>query len=129
MLRATVKLDLSRMNAYEHKIERGLDPTTRDIANSILSDIRASWSPESPSVPGEPPAVVTGRLDRSGQVEKTGRSSTGRFASHGSATAYIIRFRAPYGAILEDYMNRPFFEPALERASFVYDIAYRRLFS
>jgi len=129
MMKATVRTDFSKGYAYEKKVERGLDMTTREIADAIVNDIRASWSEESPSAYGEAPAKVTGTLDRSVKREKTGRTGRGTFTSHGNAIAYAIDIKAPYAGILEDGpLFRPYFEPALIRASALYAIAYRRLF-
>lgn len=129
MLRATVKLDLSKMTAYEKRVETRLDATAMDIADVIVRYIRDSWSPESPSAYGTAPAVVTGTLDRSVTREKTGRTGRGTFTSHGNAVAYVVKAGAPHAGILEDGpLNRPFMGPALQWASNIYVIAFKRVF-
>lgn len=129
MIKATVKMDFSKGVAYEKKVDRGLNMTTREIADAVVKDIRESWSDESPSAYGEAPAKVTGTLDRSVKRQKTGRTGRGTYTSHDQAVAYVVEVKAPYAGILEDgYLFRPFFEPALLRASALFEIAYRRLF-
>ncbi len=128
MLRATVKSDLSRMDAYERKIDRLLEPTVSEITDAIIEDIRTSWSPESPSPVGSPPAVVTGDLDRSIQKEKQGRTAGGQFAKTGEAVTFVIKAGVPYSGILETYLDRPFFEPAFDRAALIFDVGFKVLF-
>lgn len=130
MLKTQVRLDMSKGDAYEKKVVNGLELTTNDLADAIIEDIRNNWSPESPSAWGMAPAKVTGNLDRS-LLKTQGRAASGRFAAPGDAVSITIRSDAPYSGILEseDGLNRPFFEPAFERASFVFDISYRKLFT
>jgi hypothetical protein len=129
MLKASVKTNFSRGIAYEKKVIRGIDPTTREIADSIVKDIRASWSPESPSEYGTAPAKVSGDLDRSIKRSSTGRTGRGTYTTHANAVAYEVTAGVPYAGVLEDgYLFRPFFEPALERAAAIFELVYRRIF-
>jgi len=90
-----------------------------EIADSIIRDVRSNWSPISPSVRGEPPAIVTGTLDRSLKNTVSKRDILGRFIARGQLKYYrLIEVRAPYAAALElkAGLNRPFLGPAVDRA-------------
>lgn len=94
------------------------DAGAYEAVTGIYDYIRANWSSESPSSPGNPPAMVTGYLDQSIKVEK--RDALGRFASAGKAISWVIRVEAEYALALEfgnDATNlkaRPFFHPAVK---------------
>lgn len=127
MLRASVRIR-DYTSQLETRVAKNVKNTTREIAQAIVRDIRASWSPESPSPWGLPPAVVSGTLDRSIKLEDQNRGLTGRFAGKSGALT-VIRVGASYGGVLEsDYLNRPYFEPALLRAMETFDVKYRMIF-
>lgn len=88
------------------------DQVCHDTASAIIDDIQASWSPTSPSEPGTPPAVVTGTLDESIRLRKTG---------YGDKLQYRVYAEVYYGALLEGGTvkmdARPFLKPAAERAA------------
>lgn len=98
------------------KVYRATGDALEDEAKEILKYIRKNWSPKSPSAWGMPPAVVTGRLDRSGRVAL--RGADGKFVGAGlgnSAIEASVFFTAPYADILESKvgLNRPFMRPAV----------------
>ncbi len=98
---------------------RNIKTGLSEIADSIIRDVRANWTPESPSVRGQPPAVVTGRLDRSLKNTSSNRDFAGRFISRMGGKYYrLIEVEAPYSGVLENPagLNRPFLAPAVERA-------------
>jgi hypothetical protein len=135
-LNMRVRLDHSGTIRAERKALRVADATTREIAQYIVEDIRSSWSAQSPSNVGSPPAVDTGNLDSSVKLERTGRDERGRFANAANTAVHFVRIdttqgsnpggRGQYAAALEDpdYFNRPYMRPAVERAAEHFGIAY-----
>lgn len=125
MLRAYMRSDLSGLNKLEAQLPSRLESTVREGAEMVVRDIRASWSPNSPSPVGQPPAVVTGDLDASIQAKPSKRTGGGQFAREG--VYYVIeagaRHRGTYYApLLENTeyappssYDRPFLTPAMER--------------
>lgn len=122
---------------FTGKVESRTAELIAEVAEAIVADIRSSWSGSSPSAKGHAPAVVTGNLDTSIFVERTGRDVMGRFARDDKASLRFIRIdttrgqsptyttrggvqksRGQYGMALEDpaYLNRPYLAPALDRA-------------
>lgn len=106
--------DVSKLDRLVHKLDNGgLDKSTQRMANRVVEYIRSNWSGSSPSVAGEPPAVVTGELNAMIKVEQA-RDILGRYAS-----AHKIKFETEYAAALEwgyspnHLAPRPFIRPAL----------------
>lgn len=96
---------------------------TKEAAQAVLDDVRDHWSGASPSAPGAPPAVVTGRLDQSGRV---------RFVKGGLLAEYRVVFEVVYAKFLENGTRRmaarPFMEPATQRARRKLKQYYLKLF-
>jgi hypothetical protein len=121
MIKVRFKKDLKRLDNIEREAQERTQKGVMAAAEALVADIRNNWSHESPSIPGNAPAIKTGNLDTSFSVEQ-GRDELGRFAS--SAVVKIDtengsdpQNRGQYAAELEDSMNRPFVRPAIERAS------------
>jgi hypothetical protein len=114
---ATLRADTTRLNDLIVKSPINTGKGLSSLADTIIKDIQSSWFPSSPSPRGGPPAKVTGRLERS--LRHTGHGKGGQFARGGDIVTVSIQARAPYSGILESEvdLNRPFFEPALNRAS------------
>jgi HK97 gp10 family phage protein len=124
MLSVRFKADLSGLNAVEANVPRNAAKAVKNLADRVVEEIRASWSPESPSSPGSPPAIVTGTMDRSVMTEKQGRDVFGRFAGQ-DALSWAVRVNAvnkrgaSYPRFLE-YGTRK-----MEARPFLMDAAYR----
>lgn len=122
-MRMVEKTNWRTMVRIEDLLKGSMDDAVEEMANIIKEDVQSSWSGASPSAVGSPPAVVTGVLDDGVRVERTGRNAQGQFAKNGSVR--FIQFDTSasgdgqYAGILEDpdALNRPFIEPAMERAS------------
>lgn len=132
MIHAHLRADLRKLNKIDREIPLRVNSITKQAAEAVVNDIRSSWSPISPSLPGNPPAVVTGRLDRSIEAIPSGRDVLGRFAGKDS-TGWSVRAGmpdAPHAGILEPpgSLNRPYFEPALERMAKQFPVLFNRLF-
>jgi phage gpG-like protein len=102
-------------HAELHRLLAGADgPVSRDLAKRAIrvegqAKVNASHSP--PSVPGEGPAVRTGRL-RGSITWRLGFDVAGPYADVGSAVLY-----APYVELGTSRMEaRPFLRPALDAA-------------
>lgn len=113
----------SQLVRMERNVRISSNEFTRDAAEWLKNDIQSHWSSRSPSAKGSPPAVVTGNLDSSILVEKTGRGVGGRFAGKDSIYHYLkidtTKGIAPseqgYSRVLEEGYDRMFLEPALDR--------------
>lgn len=96
------------------------DVAVRKTADSIVADIKASWSTTAPSDPYHAPAVITHTLEKSIRLFR--RGSNGRFANAADAKYWTIRISADYAAALElgyaprNLLPRPYFRPAMLRA-------------
>lgn len=118
MLKISIRKDLSNLNLLERVVDHNTQVTTRNLAEMLVDDVNANWSGESPSLPYDPPAVVSGELSNSIEIESQGRDLLGRFTGKDGAIQ-IVRIRADYGQIQEfgsrKQLPRPFMRPAIER--------------
>jgi hypothetical protein len=96
---------------FAKQVRVKVDKTVKDAAHEIVKDIRDSWSSSSPSSPGNPPAVVTGELDRSMGVERVG---IGVFKIGASNEIALKALSLEYGT--QNMAARPYLRPALRRA-------------
>lgn len=119
MITVQIKKDFKGLDHYESRaFLNDVGNVTQNAANDTVAHIRSSWSGSSPSDPGNPPAVVTGELDRSIKVIE-GRNELGQFANQMSAVSYTIIVESDYGAALEfgdpskNLLPRPFMQPAI----------------
>lgn len=114
MIRVQVRSDLTNLNTLDREFPRNVDNATRRGAERMVEIIHISWSPNSPSPRGAPPAVVTGTLDRSVTPDKVGRDILGHFAGRTETVMWAARVGAPYAWALEDEseLNRPYVLPA-----------------
>lgn len=112
------------------RVERKVLETSDDFAVSaaemLKNDIRSNWSSSSPSSEGNAPAKLTHNLDSSIFIESTSRGEGGRFAGKEGKYRYIVvdtskgdnpLGRGNYSATLENEMNRPFLQPAIDRVA------------
>lgn len=116
ILSFTFKFDDDDLSALESRIEGRLDEIVQKMAQDTADFIDSNWSAVSPSEPGNPPAIVTGTLRDSVEIDSQGRDLKGRFASSGDVRAWAIRVTAPYAGYLEPpgWLDRPYFQPAID---------------
>jgi len=116
---ARMRLDTQGLDHIDRTVDENTMDALTKLGASIVNDIRSNWFPRSPSPRGGPPAVVTGALDATIRVDRQGRDLLGRLAGKDAMTLFIRAGSddVVYAGILEDGLNRPFFVPALERAS------------
>lgn len=124
------------MVQVEDTLGRQIGEGVKATADAIVADIRSSWSGSPPSARGQAPAVRSGVLDASIEVqEQEGRDLRGRFLGNGKVAYFISADTAEndpdgynYAMALEDpdYLNRPFLAPALERAEGTYTANLKR---
>lgn len=121
MLTVGWRLNTSVLDFYNANAKAVLIEATRMTVDSIKADIQSSWSGESPSEPGTPPATVSGYLNDSIKVIR--RDSAGRFSVLDSAVAWTLTVESEYGAAQEygrpeiNLAPRPYLRPALARAN------------
>lgn len=125
------------MIRVEENIDRSTKEGVRVSAEALVADIRSNWSSSSPSAKGNAPAVVTGNLDSSVQLDEQKRDTSGRF----SADAHVMFVRVDtsmgdnpmdrgnYAPALEDegFLNRPFIQPAIDRMEGIFPEIMRRI--
>lgn len=107
MIRVRTIVRFNRLGQIAAALPFRVGGQSKATADAIREDIQTSWSMGSPSSPGQPPAIVTGRLDESIEVERI------------SPSIWSVKSDAPYAAFLEfgtrKMAPRPFFKPAAER--------------
>ena len=120
------------------RVEQNIESSTAEgvdaAANALVSDIRSNWSPSAPSQVGTAPAIVTGNLDSSIKVDDQKRDRSGRFSK--DAIVKFVRMdtstgdnpngRGNYGAVLEENLDRPFIQPAIDRMQGQYESILKR---
>lgn len=124
MIRYYTRLDIHKLRELRTTFpKKTLASVLNGVAQGVVNDMRASWTPNGPSQWGEAPAVKTGRLDRGFRVMTLSGSwlsfAAGQInGSVGNTTAVGIFNVMPYSTKLEDpsLMNRPYVAPSLERA-------------
>lgn len=130
MIKARLKTDLRGLARLEKRVPEQTLGGVRAAANALVNDIRSSWSPHSPSDPGNPPAVVTG--DLSANIRVDARDRLGRFATDADALSAVIVFEQEYAPYLEESTKkmrpRPFIDPAVQRLEGVYATFFQELF-
>jgi len=133
MIKINIKKDLRGLDVMEKQIPKRIYNTTKELADQIADIIHKSWSESAPSSPGNPPAVVTGKLDRSVRVERQGRSLEGRFTSGKDAAIWAVLIGEKYAATLEhgggSILPRPFVLPAALQVADGLPDAYREVFN
>lgn len=107
------------------KVDANAEAIVEEAADDGAKYIRAHWSGDSPSSPGNPPAVVTGTLDRS-VIAIPEHSLTG------GKKRVLLRAMAPYASFLEygtrKMAARPFMRPAIFYLRKTYKTRFKRLF-
>lgn len=120
MMRVTFKTDFKNLDNLMLNMDQITNEAVRDTMENVLDNIHRNWSSESPSSPGERPAVVTGNLDKSIRILR--RDSGGKFSTLGNAISWSLQVEAEYGAALEfgvlerNLAPRPFIRPAIAEA-------------
>jgi len=124
----------------ERELPKRVNASLKEAAEALKEDIRTHWSASAPSDYGNPPAIVTGNLDSSISVEKTGRDERGRFSAPKEAEVWFVRIdtskgdnpmgREGYEQVLEnpEQLNRPFVEPAIKRMEGTFPFFFRSIF-
>lgn len=114
----------------ENQLKNSLDGKTKTVAEWLATRIKSNWSGSSPSAIGQPPAIVTGELDRSIKVYK--RDDLGRFSTADNMVAWSVNIETDYAGALENTeynpkvgYNRPFLEPAIQDAETVFEAELR----
>lgn len=92
------------MAELQQAIQAYSDRVIELAAEEIMAEIRASWSEMPPSLPGTPPARISGELDRSVHVE-------GNRIIIDAPHAAALEFGGPHLA------PRPFVRPAVQRVA------------
>lgn len=116
-MQVTWVADFSTLNLIDASINKVVEEDIRETLEAAKDYIDEHWSPNSPSDPGNPPAVVTGELRESIKVDR--RDNLGKFASRNNASTWSLRVEAEYGAALEfgrpeiNLAPRPFLRPAM----------------
>ena len=109
MVGVVFKRDLDRLNFLERVFPARADKFAEKLARKTADIMHGSWSPSSPSSPGEPPAKVSGDLDQSIEVVHVGQGE------------WAVTVSAPHAGFLEKgtvYMQaRPYIEPAADMAA------------
>lgn len=126
---------LNKFRRSVARVERKVETTSFDFAMAMAEllkrEIRENWSSRSPSNRGSAPASskgagTTANLDSSIRVERQSKGEGGLFAGKKGKYVYVTadttkgddpQGRGHYSGILEDKLNRPFFQPAIERSS------------
>lgn len=119
--------DFRTMVKIERDLMRDVGFGVEEMAQILVSQIRGNWSLNAPSSEGSPPAIVTGNLDSSVVAEPTGRDDKGRFADKENTTVMFVRVdtsegidpqdRGNYAPVLEEKLNRPFIQPAIDKVA------------
>lgn len=132
------KTDWRTMVRIEARLKEQAREAVEEACQALVRDIRSNWSLSSPSRRGEAPAVVTGNLDSSVVVDENGRDLLGRFAGKDSVVMFVRvdtseganpGDRGNYAPALEDedYLDRPFINPAIERVGGEYPAIFKRI--
>ncbi len=120
--RTKVSLDTRKLDKLSKYAAKNTEQIVWDEVNEIVDDMNASWSPSSPSVPGQPPAVVSGNLRDSISARQT---------TKGDKPAVMIEVKAHYASFLEfgtaRMSRRPFIRPAMFRAEQRYPNKFKRI--
>lgn len=123
MIRVNFRVDTSILDRGLRNILPNISADLDSLTNDVVTYLHQNWSKSSPSDPGNPPAIVTGALDKSVRKESSGRDIRGRFASKENSVAWFIRVgdgTAWYAADLQEGRDstnlapRPYIDPALE---------------
>lgn len=122
-VKTTVKLDTKRLDNLSKYAAKRTAEVTHEEAMEIRADIRSSWSPTSPSSPGQPPAVVSQDLDKS--------IPEPRQVGKGDTPTSLLEVKSDHAAPMEygtvDVEARPFIRPAFYRAEKRYPKRFKRV--
>lgn len=121
-IKVTMKLDMSKLENMIDFSPQVADECSFDTADWIKAYIQDHWSPNAPSEPYQPPAVVTGRLNANIVVRR--RQGGGMFGSKANAISWEVLANTVYAAALEfgkvnapnTIIRRPYMRPAVEAA-------------
>lgn len=127
------------MARIERDLLRDVGFGVQDGANALVTQIRANWSLHAPSAVGSPPAIVTGNLDSSVKVDPQGRDEIGKFTDRQNTAVMFVRIdtsegsnpqgRGNYAHILEETLDRPFIDPAIEQVARMYGMIMKKRIS
>lgn len=120
MITARAIKDLSGLDTLDRIIPGRASKMAQKMAEDARDIVRAHWSSTSPSPPGQPPAVVSGRLDASIEVDSSSEGGGGVLGLLGGKSKYYfaVRAEAKHGMFQElgtvKMEARPFLAPAVE---------------
>lgn len=123
MITAKIIQDLAGLNNLDRLIPGRASNMARQMAEDARDIVKSSWSGRSPSAPGDPPAVVSGRLDRSIVAEGSseGGGLMGILSGKGSKILWSVKATVEHGIYQEVGTNRmdprPYLSPAVEIVS------------
>lgn len=106
----TVYLDMGRLQSLRRAAQSGeiSNKLLKRAAEVVVGYVNSSWSETSPSAPGQPPAVVTGKLKKSVRIYELNKGHV------------QILWLEEYSKFLEfgttNMAPRPFVTPATEYA-------------
>lgn len=107
-MRSKIVVDTRGIDALIVNAAGEIDQTLGEMAADMVADMMQSFSRQSPSAPGEPPGVVTGRLKNSLRFKREGQ----RLWVVSAGTDYAPHLE--YGT--RRMAARPFMRPAAWRA-------------
>lgn len=105
----SVQIDRKRLDALLRSAPGKADEVVGGAAYELQADVQTHWSQQSPSSPGEPPAVVTGNL--TGDIKTRPIRKALWEVVFGAEYAPYLEFGTPRMAA------RPFLRPAVWRLS------------
>lgn len=113
----SILLTIERLEALRAKALTLNDSIGQEIAHTVAGIIAANWSGHSPAAAGDPPAVVTGQLAASVEVQP-------------AEGGYSVGSHLPYAAELEYGTSRmaarPWLRPAVEATRLMIPAMVRR---
>lgn len=124
-----------RVDRVEREMQRKLQEAMNNAAETVANDIRSNWTKPGPSSPGQAPGVLTGNLDSSVRTTSDGRDAQGRFAPKNMPHRFVRintaegdnpLGRGDYATVLEDKLNRPYVQPAIDRVSRIFPYIIKR---
>lgn len=110
----TFKVDRRMLDEWEAALPGRVSEMARELAEDTAQEVRDNWSTRSPSEPGDPPAMVSGNLDASIEVQPVAQGFV-------MVRGWAVVATARYSGFLEGgtwrMRARPFLAPAAMRVA------------